>query len=55
MTSNFGSKNLRIFIDLDLLQCDVVWAVAGTWIRVLDPAERPTTAPSSDVDCDLEA
>ena len=28
----FGhSTHLRIFIDPDLLQCDEVWAAAGTW------------------------
>jgi prolyl-tRNA editing enzyme YbaK/EbsC (Cys-tRNA(Pro) deacylase) len=32
----FGhSTPLRVFIDLDLLQFDVVWAAAGTWNDVL--------------------
>ena len=28
----FGhSTQLRVFVDPDLLQCDEVWAAAGTW------------------------
>jgi prolyl-tRNA editing enzyme YbaK/EbsC (Cys-tRNA(Pro) deacylase) len=31
----FGhSTQLRVFVDLDLLQYDEVWAAAGTWIDV---------------------
>jgi prolyl-tRNA editing enzyme YbaK/EbsC (Cys-tRNA(Pro) deacylase) len=32
----FGHKtHLRVFIDPDLLQCDEVWAAAGTWHDVV--------------------
>ena len=32
----FGhSTQLRVFVDLDLLQYDEVWAAAGTWNDVL--------------------
>jgi len=28
----FGhTTQLRVFVDFDLLQCEIVWAAAGTW------------------------
>ncbi|MFM7452437.1 MAG: hypothetical protein ACKO1V_00480 [Cyanobium sp.] len=51
----FGhTKQLRVFIDLDLLQYDEVWAVAGTWNDVFPIAPNYLVRASGAVVTDLK-
>jgi prolyl-tRNA editing enzyme YbaK/EbsC (Cys-tRNA(Pro) deacylase) len=50
----FGhDTELRVFIDPDLLQYDVVWAAAGTWHDVFSLTPRQLVSASSGVVVDL--
>lgn len=44
---------LRIFIDPDLLQCDEVWEVVGTWNEVFPIAPSDLVRASGEVVTDL--
>ena len=48
------STKLRIFIDPDLLQCDEVWAAAGTWNDVFPIAPNDLVRASGAVVTDLK-
>jgi prolyl-tRNA editing enzyme YbaK/EbsC (Cys-tRNA(Pro) deacylase) len=51
----FGhTTQLRIFIDLDLLQYDEVWAATGTWNDVFPIAPDDLVRASSAVVTDLK-
>jgi prolyl-tRNA editing enzyme YbaK/EbsC (Cys-tRNA(Pro) deacylase) len=51
----FGfEKKLRIFIDLDLLQYDEVWAAAGTWNDVFPITPNNLVRASGGVVTDLK-
>ena len=51
----FGhSKQLRVFIDPDLLQYDEVWAAAGTWNDVFPIAPDDLVRASGAVETELK-
>jgi hypothetical protein len=48
------ATNLRVFIDLDLLQYDEVWAAAGTWNDVFGIEPHELVEASGGVVTDLK-